>query len=76
MARGQNEITRYSRRYERGALGDLADGRSAIGKFVRRLEAELIDHLGHDPSVVERLLIERVVRVQLEASKNCWLLAG
>jgi hypothetical protein len=66
MARSRCTITRYSRQFDRGAIGALADGRSATGKFIRRLEAELIDHLGHEPSVVERLLLERVVRVRLQ----------
>jgi hypothetical protein len=30
----------------RGALGDAIDGRSCEGKFIRRIEAELLDQLG------------------------------
>jgi hypothetical protein len=35
-----------SRALGRGALGDAIDGRSREGKFVRRIEAELLDQLG------------------------------
>jgi hypothetical protein len=55
-----------SRKFNRGAIGGLVDGRSVTGKWIRRLEAELIAHLGHPPSIVEQLLIERLVRVRLQ----------
>jgi hypothetical protein len=35
-----------SRALGRGALGDAIDGRSREGKFIRRIEAELLDQLG------------------------------
>jgi hypothetical protein len=35
-----------SRALGTGALGDAIDGRSREGKFIRRIEAELLDQLG------------------------------
>jgi hypothetical protein len=55
----------YSRRLQRGSLGDAFDGRSADGRFVRHLEAELVAHLGGNPSIVQRLLIERLIRIRM-----------
>ena len=51
----------------RGAIGSLKklDGRSAEGKLVRRLECELLAHIGHEPSVAERLLIDQIIKLRL-----------
>jgi hypothetical protein len=56
----------YSRRLQRGAIGDLFDGRSAEGRFVRHLEAELIRHLGGNPPITARLLIDRLIKIRLQ----------
>lgn len=56
----------YSRRLHRGAIGDLFDGRSAQGRFVRHLEAELVAHVGGAPSVTQRLLIDRLIKIRLQ----------
>jgi hypothetical protein len=51
----------------RGAIGSLRqlDGRSAQGRLVRRLEGELLAHIGHEPSIVERLLVDQIVKLRL-----------
>lgn len=56
-----------SRILRRGAIGSLGklDGRSAQGRLVRRLEGELLAHLGHEPSIAERLLIDQIVKLRL-----------
>lgn len=56
----------YSRRLHRGAIGDLYDGRSAEGRFVRDLEAQLVAHVGGRPTVTQRLLIDRLIKVRLQ----------
>jgi hypothetical protein len=35
------------------------------GRFVRALEAELVEHFGGRPSIAERLLIDRAVRLRV-----------
>src|SRR5438094_9855075 len=56
----------YSRRLHRGAIGDLVDGRSAQGRFIRHLEAELTAHVGGLPSIAQKLLIDRIIRLRLQ----------
>jgi hypothetical protein len=50
----------------RGAIGSLGklDGRSAEGRVVRQLEAELTEHVGGSPSVAQKLLIERIIKMR------------
>jgi hypothetical protein len=56
----------YSRLLTRGALGDCVDGRSREGRFLRQSEAELVSHLGREPSFGERLLIRRITKATLQ----------
>ena len=56
----------YSRKLQRGAIGDCVDGRSAEGRFIRDLERQLVDHVGGSPSVTQRLLIERIIKIKLQ----------
>jgi hypothetical protein len=53
---------------ERGAVGSLAglDGRSKSARLVRQLEGQLIEHLGGNPTVPQKLLIERVCKMKLQ----------
>ncbi len=46
----------------------MFDGRSADGRYVRHLEAELLDHLGGPDKVTTpmRLLVERACRLQVQ----------
>jgi hypothetical protein len=62
----QRPIGPYSVRLQRGALGAIADGRSATGRFIRRLEAELTAHCGGSTTITQRLLIDRVIRIRLQ----------
>lgn len=49
---GQMRLKPDSRALGRGALGDAIDGRSREGKFIRRIEAELLDQLATTSSPV------------------------
>lgn len=44
----------------------MYDGRSTEGRFIRQLEAELIAHVGGNPSVTQRLLIERCIAIRVQ----------
>lgn len=55
----------HSRAFARGSLGDAIDGRSREGKFLRKVEAELTEHVGGAPSFTQRLLIRRAARALL-----------
>lgn len=65
MPQNHRPIGPHSRRFRRGVIGDSVDGRSAIGRLIRRLETELVAHVGGHPTIVERLLIERAIRLYL-----------
>lgn len=56
----------HSRALTRGVLGDMIDGRSREGKFLRRCEAQLITQVGGEPSFAQRLLIRRIARAMLK----------
>src|SRR5215472_18429055 len=68
LYRAQGQVRPYSKTLERGAVGSLAglDGRSKPARLVRQLEAQLFEHLGGDPTVPQRLLIERVCKMKLQ----------
>jgi hypothetical protein len=51
--------------HDRGALGGLIDGRSREGKFLRRYEQMLTEHVGGHPNIVQRAFISRAARVAL-----------
>jgi hypothetical protein len=55
----------YCRALQRGVLGDTISGTSREGKFLRRVEAELTQHVGGCPSFPQTLLIRRVSRAML-----------
>jgi hypothetical protein len=55
-----------SKAFRNGALGDRVDGRSREGKFLRRVEAELVAQIGGEPSFAQELLIRRVARSSLQ----------
>lgn len=56
----------YSAVFRRGAIGASIDGRSTTGRFIRDMEKQLIDHVGGKPTVTQRLLIERIIKVRLQ----------
>jgi hypothetical protein len=63
---GQMRLKPDSRAFGRGALGDAIDGRSREGKFIRRVELELIDQLGGEPTFSQMLLVRRAARAALK----------
>jgi hypothetical protein len=65
-ATDRRRVGPYSRKLQRGAIGDCVDGRSAEGRFIRDLERQLIEHVGGSPSVTQRLLIDRVIKIRLQ----------
>ena len=55
-----------SRALRRGAVGDAIDGRSADGRFLRRLEMELVAQIGGSPSFAHLVLIRQAARATLQ----------
>jgi hypothetical protein len=43
----------------------LIDGRSREGRFLTAYERQLLDHIGSNPSVTQRCLIQRAARLAL-----------
>jgi hypothetical protein len=67
MARNHAQLGPYSRRLARGSLDDLYDdGRSAGGRYVRALEAELVAHCGGSPTATQRHLIKDAILLRLQ----------
>jgi hypothetical protein len=66
MARNSPNLGPYSRQLRRGAIGKLADGRSSLGQYIRHLEAELVAHVGGKPTITERILIERLIKIRVQ----------
>lgn len=64
MARNSPKLGPYSRCLNRGALGNIS-GRSREGRFLRALERDLLEHLGPEPTLPQRLLVARVARASL-----------
>ncbi len=60
-------IKPYCKAITRGSLGSDLDGRSREGKFVRRIEAELVDQLGGSPTFSQMLAVRRIARLMLQA---------
>jgi hypothetical protein len=65
LAPGRGGLGPYSRLIDRGAVGGLIDGRSREGRFLRQYEKQLLDHVGNNPSVTQRCLIQRAARLAL-----------
>src|SRR4051794_6786938 len=55
----------HSKRFARSIISLALDEHSEQGQFIRRLEADLIEHIGGEPSITEWLLIQRIIRLQL-----------
>jgi hypothetical protein len=47
-------------------IGEQFDGRSKEGKFIRRVEAELVAQVGGSPTFAQNLLIRRTARAALQ----------
>jgi hypothetical protein len=56
----------YSAAFTRGSVGDTIDGRSREGRFLRRVEAELVAGVGGEPTFAQSLLIRRAARSMLQ----------
>jgi hypothetical protein len=56
----------YSRTLNRGVIGATVDGRSTLGRLMRTLEAELVAHVGGKPTVTQRMLIDRAVKIRVQ----------
>jgi len=46
-------------------VGGLIDGRSREGRYLRAYERQLVEHVGGNPSIVQRALIQRAARLAL-----------
>ena len=62
---GRRRLGPYSRKLTRGAIADAFDGRSVQGRFIRDLERQLIQHIGGSPSITQKLLITRIIRLHM-----------
>ena len=63
---GSRPLGPHCRALRRGVIGDAIDGRSREGKFLRRIEAELMAQIGASPSFAQSLLIRRAARAMLQ----------
>jgi hypothetical protein len=61
----RGKVGPYSTAFTRGTVGDI-DGRSREGRFLRRVEAELVAQVGGQPSFAQSLLIRRAARSMLQ----------
>jgi hypothetical protein len=59
------QVGPYSRTLLRGAIGDAVDGRSREGRFMRAYEQSLVQHVGGEPTAVQRVLISRATRLAM-----------
>jgi len=66
LSRSQGAIGPYSRALARGSLGVGVDGRSAEGRFARHLEHELTLHVGGEPSIAQKLLIDQAIKIKMQ----------
>jgi hypothetical protein len=68
LYRGKGRVRPYSRIFERGAVGSIneLDGRTREARLIRQLEAELLAHLGGNPTIGQKLLIERICKMRLQ----------
>ena len=63
---GKQRLGPHCRALRRGVIGGDIDGRSVEGKFLRRIEAELVAQVGGSPSFAQTLLIRRIARATLK----------
>jgi hypothetical protein len=61
----QRNVGPYSRALQRGVIGTY-DGRSARGRYIRALEAEITATFTGAISATERLMIDRAVKLRLQ----------
>jgi len=52
----------------RGVRLDTIDGRSQVGVALRRTREELLDHVGDDATVPERILVDEIAKARIVAA--------
>lgn len=79
--RDRRKLLPYAKVLDRNDFGSFArlDGRTLLARAIRGLTAELVELIGGSPTVAERLLIERIVKMKLQLDaldvkleKGCW----
>lgn len=63
--RTMHPYARVLDRHDFGSL-DRLDRRTHAGRVVRDLTAALVQHLGGNPTIAQKLLIERIVKMKLQ----------
>jgi hypothetical protein len=65
MAKKAGHVGPYSRIFVRGVIGNSVDGRTEIGRYMRHMEFQLIQHCGGDDQLTfpQRLVITNIVRM-------------
>jgi hypothetical protein len=58
-------VSPYGQHIDCGAVGCEIDGRSREGRFIRSYESTLVEHIGGDPSVTQKMIIARATRIAL-----------
>jgi hypothetical protein len=55
----------WCRGITRGSLGASIDGRSTAGRYLRKIEAELLAQIAGEPTFAQKLLVRRIARGML-----------
>jgi hypothetical protein len=55
----------WCRGITRGSLGSSIDGRSIAGRYLRKIEAELLAQIQGEPTFAQKLLVRRIARGML-----------
>jgi hypothetical protein len=71
VGRDRRYLQPFVKTFDRALLGNftLLDGRTHQYRLARDLTAELVDYLGNDPTLPQRLLIERIVKLTVHLDK-------
>ena len=56
----------YSRVLRRGVIGSSIDGRSQIGRYMRDMERQLLDHVGPNPPLPVKIHVQSIVRMHTQ----------
>jgi hypothetical protein len=49
----------------RGVIGGGIDGRSRAARYLKAVEADLVEHVGGKPTMTQRIAIHRIARLML-----------
>ncbi len=69
---GESRVGPYCRKLDRGALGDSIKATSPEGRFLLRVEQELLAQIagsGTTPTFAQTLLVRRIARMMLQLDK-------